>query len=664
MGWLARIEGKAAPALADFWPHDWVNGGAGGLDPVTKERVTPETAISATAVWAALVLVAGTIATLPVGLYRRDGKRRLAMDDHPSVPLLRLRPNRWMTATAAFEAMQGRVMWRGNAYAQVLRTRTEEPAEIIPLDPDRVRVEVARDGLLYRYNHPVSGEVTLPGTDVVHVRGFSPTGIVGYDPVELMRPSLGVTLAADRHGARFFGNAARPSGIIRTDRVLGPAAKANIAAAWATVAGGENAHRTAVLDEGMQWQAVGLSANDAQLLETRRFQILEVSRIFGVPPHLLRDLERATFSNISEQSLEFEKHTIRPWLTRWEQALAVTLLTAAERDAGFFYRFNVDGLLRGALENRLTAYQAASGVPWMSTNDVRSLEDMDPVDDGDEIFVPLNMVPRSSAGEPDVDGNGAGLALAAAGDGPRGFKERREERLGRMRRRSRNLLASQIARAARPLVAAEVRDVRRALNETRGAGEFLVWMRSRFRNVRNTATDALRPVLEDYGVAAIALVEAEVGPPPRPIESDVSLLAREYADTAGARWEAHTLGRLDNLVAATGDTYAERVAEEMDRWEDGRVETIAAKESVRADGALVNLAYTLVGVVALRWVANAGACPLCRKMHGRRVGIADAFLSSGSTFNADGAAAPLRAEHDVRHAPLHGGCTCFVMAAL
>ena len=232
---------------------------------------------------------------------------------------------------------------------------------------------------------------------IFHVVGLSYDGIKGISPIDQAREAVGLALATEEFGAKFFANGARPGGVLEHPGVLKDPEK--LRESWNKVyQGSRNSHKIAVLEEGVKYKEIGIPPEQAQFLETRKFQINEICRIFRVPPHLIGDLERSTFSNIEHQSIEFVTHTVRPWLVRWEQAIYKCLLNETERQL-YYARFNVDGLLRGDFPTRMQGYATARQNGWMSVNDIRKLEDMNSIDaekGGDDYLVNGNMVPAVS----------------------------------------------------------------------------------------------------------------------------------------------------------------------------------------------------------------------------------------------------------------------------
>ena len=298
------------------------------------------------------------------------------------------------------------LLW-GNAYAQIIRNGKGEVVALYPLMPDRMTVDRDKNGHLY-YKYTKSwddaptmetGSVILDPSDVLHVPGLGFDGLVGYSPIAMAKNAIGLAIAAEEYGSKFYANGAAPSGVLEHPGTLKDPAR--VRDSWnSTFGGSSNSHKVAVLEEGMKYTPISISPNEAQFLETRKFQINEIARIFRVPPHMVGDLEKSSFSNIEQQSLEFVKYTLDPWVVRWEQALQRTLLSEEEKKT-LFFKFNVEGLLRGDYASRMNGYATARQTGWMSANDIRELEDLDRIPaelGGDLYLVNGNMLPLVSAG--------------------------------------------------------------------------------------------------------------------------------------------------------------------------------------------------------------------------------------------------------------------------
>lgn len=349
---------------------------------VSGVQVNERTALSYTALYAAVRIISETIATLPLKVYRElpDGGKE-PMPAHPVSRLLRARPNPELTAVAFWETILGHVLTWGNGYAQIVRGSMGEPIELWLMSPDRTVPRRREDtGALYYDAWDDYGQRhTLLRKEVLHLAGLGFDGIKGYSPIAKAREAIGLGIAAEQHGAAFFGNGGRPGGVLKTPNRLKPEARAEMRKGWEALHGGPaNAHRIAIMEQGLEWQQIGIPNDDAQFIESRRFQVQEIARIYRIPPHMLGDLERATFSNIEHQGLNFVTYTLLAWLVRLEQSINHSLLPNS--DGEFYVKFVVDALLRGDTKSRYEAHKIAIDTGWVNCNEVREKEDLNRVE--------------------------------------------------------------------------------------------------------------------------------------------------------------------------------------------------------------------------------------------------------------------------------------------
>ncbi len=370
--------------------------------------VTERSTMQMTAVYSCVRILAEAVAGLPVHLYRytEDGGKEKALD-HPLYRLLHDEPNPEMSSFVFRETLMTHLLLWGNAYAQVIRNGKGEVVALYPLMPNKMAVDRDENGQLY-YTYRRSKEeaptmegssVTLKPSDVLHIPGLGFDGVVGYSPIAMAKNAIGLAIATEEYGAKFFANGAAPSGVLEHPGTIKDPSR--VRDAWQSQFGGSaNSGKVAVLEEGMKYTPISISPEQAQFLETRKFQINEIARIFRVPPHMVGDLEKSSFSNIEQQSLEFVKYTLDPWVIRWEQSIRRTLLTPDEKSK-YYVSFNVEGLLRGDYQSRMNGYATARQNGWMSANDIRELENLDriPAEDGGDLYlINGNMLPMGNAG--------------------------------------------------------------------------------------------------------------------------------------------------------------------------------------------------------------------------------------------------------------------------
>ncbi len=419
------------------------------------KAVTERSAMQMTAVYSCVRILAEAVAGLPLHLYRytdTGGKEKAI--DHPLYVLLHDEPNPEMTSFVFRETLMTHLLLWGNAYAQIIRNGKGEVVALYPLMPNRMVVDRDENGHLYYTYYRGNDEaiqnkdtaVILQPSDVLHIPGLGFDGLVGYSPIAMAKNAIGMAIACEEYGAKFFANGATPGGILEHPGTIKDPQR--VRESWQNTFGGSgNANKVAVLEEGMKYtpisispeqaqfletrkfqineiarifrvpphmvgdlekssfsnieqQSISISPEQAQFLETRKFQINEIARIFRVPPHMVGDLEKSSFSNIEQQSLEFVKYTLEPWLVRWEQSMIRALVSNSEK-AAYFIKFNVDGLLRGDYQSRMNGYAIGRQNGWMSANDIRELENLDriPAEEGGDLYlINGNMTKLKDAG--------------------------------------------------------------------------------------------------------------------------------------------------------------------------------------------------------------------------------------------------------------------------
>lgn len=371
------------------------------------KTVTERSAMQMTAVYSCVRILAEAIAGLPLHVYRynSDGGKEKAID-HSLYLILHDEPNPEMSSFVFRETLMTHLLLWGNAYAQIIRNSKGEVVALYPLMPNKMSVDRDENGQLYyqylRSIDEVGGKsetVILKPADVLHIPGLGFDGLVGYSPIAMAKNAIGLAIATEEYGAKFFANGAAPSGVLEHPGTIKDPQR--VREAWQSQFGGsQNSGKIAVLEEGMKYTPISISPEQAQFLETRKFQINEIARIFRVPPHMVGDLEKSSFSNIEQQSLEFVKYTLDPWVIRWEQSIMRTLLTPEEKKS-YFVKFNLEGLLRGDYQSRMNGYATARQNGWMSANDIRELENLDriPAEAGGDLYlINGNMLPLQQAG--------------------------------------------------------------------------------------------------------------------------------------------------------------------------------------------------------------------------------------------------------------------------
>lgn len=656
------LEKRSTTTLAN--PDRWLVEALGGGKAASGVTVNESTAMRCTAVYAAVRILAETIASLPLPVYRRlpgGGKERA--HDHPLYRILHDQANEEMTSFVWRETLMGHLALWGNAYSEIERNQAGEVIGLWPLRPDRTWPE--RDPksgkLVYKTLLPDGKGVVLPADRVLHIPGLSFDGLVGYSPIRLAREAIGLALAAEEFGARFFANDARPGGVLEHPGKLSQEAHERLRKSWEEMHQGlSKKHRIAILEEGMKFHEVSIPPEDAQFLETRKFQVTEIARIFRIPPHLLGDLERATFSNIEHQSIEFVVHTIRPWLVRWEQAINTKLFSEAERRV-YFAEFLVDGLLRGDIESRYRAYAIGRQNGWLSANDIRELENMNPIPGGDIYLIPLNMVPAGSGGT----------------EANRSVEQRlwvpskeRALRSANIRRGVSNSYKKVIRETVARILRREKADIMREAERFFGKRNldmsvFDIWLKDFYREHEEFIEAQMWPIFFALAEAINAASAEEIGMQPG-IGPELEEFIRDYVAAYRSRHIGKSMTQIRAALERAGPEYGDQLKaleEEFESWKD-RPDEVAQEEAIRAGNAVALMTYNLGGVTKVRWVATGKSCPYCRHLDGKVVGINTAFVKMGEELKPEGVEQPLVPSRNVKHPPAHAGCDCHIVAGV
>ncbi len=482
----------------------------------TGEVITPEGALSVTAVLAAFTIIAEDISSLPLILYKRKTRGKDRAWGNPYYTLMHDQPNPEHTSMVFREIMVGHLLAWGNFYGQMIWDETGTVTEIWPLRPDRMSVERVDGQRIYTYITAEGKPRKFTSDDILHIPAFGFDGLVGYSRISLARNAIGLAISTEKFGSKFFENDARPGVVIKHPGKLGDAAYNHLRESWAEAhKGADNAWKPAIMEEGMDLATIGMPLEDAQFLQTRQFQVAEIARIFRVPPHMIGDVSRTTSwgSGIDSQEQGYVAHTLRPWTVRIEQALGQQLLLSGDRN-NLYYEHLFDGLVRGDLATRYAAYEKAINTGWMNPNEARSRENMNPYDGGDDFRMPLNMAPTTPAPQADP----------------------------------------QQASALQPLyVDAIARIVRRELNDVRGAARRTLG--------KNQAENFVTWLSEFYQSEHLEFAQRQLQPV---LSAQKLLFGIDASDALSSYLESYMAQHVKTLI---GKSLAE-TEEELDRWQD------------------------------------------------------------------------------------------------
>lgn len=351
-------------------------------------QVNEDNSIGISAVYRAVRIISDSLALLPLQKFKETDKGREIVKDS-IYTILHDQPNNYQTAFTFKQTLGGHQCLWGNAYARILRDGAGRVMQLIPIDPDNNTVTPKLDQKRLKIFYVVNNSEIVDQANMIHVPAFSFDGIEGKSPVRIARESLGLTKAAEEFGARFFGNGANMSGVLEHPGKLTEPAAERLKKDWdAKNSGLKNANKTTVLEEGMKYNRIGIPPEDAQFLQTRKFQVSEVARWFGVPPHLLSDLDRATFNSVEQLDIGFIKYCLNSWMEQWEQEYNRKLLTEEEKLKGYYFEHNIDGFLRGDIKTRTEYYSKMLAGRVLSPNEVRRMENRNDYPGGDEYANP------------------------------------------------------------------------------------------------------------------------------------------------------------------------------------------------------------------------------------------------------------------------------------
>jgi len=646
-----------------------------GASTVTGETVNEDSALSVAAIYGCVRVLGEAVASLPLNLYRRlpDGAGRERVHDHPIVRLLEVAPNPDMTAFELRELRMTHLCLRGNAYHRIQR-QGGRPVALWPLHPDAIEIRRdQRSGMIaYHYNPPTGRSLIIPAIDMLHFKGFGPNGLKGWSPLSVARETFGHYLAAQKFGGKFFNNNAWVSGIIKHPGKLDTETADRMAKGWARAHGGDNTGGIAVMEEGSEFQQLSLSPDDAQFIDTVKLKRSDVCAIFRVPPHMIADLERATFSNIESQDLFFAKHTIVPHCERQEQVLNMRLLTEAEQGT-LYVEHNLAGLMRGDLASRVASYTAMWDRGILNADQILEMENKNPQPDGlgQKFYVPSNFIeagvprptftpfPPAADDEPNADDDDR--AACDCGTEHRTVEYRSLPSRMTIQRSFVGVFDDAMTRVVRR----DVQQIRAALKRTlRSQDSFTEWLTEYYDDTeyaQRQMRSAIAALAEALGPELAAETETEWA---------FNDALRAWVDAYVVTFAAyHARGAHDDiagLVATADDNVADLIDARLEVWEQGdangshpRAAQVAGREATRFSGAFAKTVFAGAGVITLVWQTSGESCPWCDSLEGRVVGIEESFVAKGTVLNGIGGDT-MNIGHNVMHPPLHDGCDCII----
>lgn len=648
--------------------------------------VTPNRVLQLATVYACVRILAESLSMLPLVLYQRDGRIRTPATAHSLYPVLH---DLWTPEITSTEARMAMMYWlalHGNAYAQIVRDNGRRVRELWPLAADRMTVDRNQVGeLIYIYQRDTGEQRVFARSEILHIRGLSTDGLLGLSPIATARQTFARSLNRSTYDEAFYANGANPGGILTHPGKLSDNALQRLRATWeGRHQGSSQAGKVAILEEGMTYAATGVPQTDQQFLESQKFDVNQIAAVFRIPAHMVNDLERATFANIAEKGQEFVDYTLAPWFKVWEEAIFRDLLNPAERQR-YYAKFTAQALLRGNPTERAQWFSSGLQWGWFSINEVRDLEDMNPIDNGDAYFVPLNMVPLDMALQGPATANEAsgqaGQRSVEHGPGctcgrdhaPAQVERRADDDPGERLRVNRVGMARAmypvLEDAATRLTRREVRDLRRMMDKLLKTGstqQFREWLTEFYRSDwPSVVIDAMRAPLLSYARQAMLAAAAELGEKPKGLTNNLREFVDAYLTAWGDGWSASSRMQIEQLLdqaAADGASAMDVIGERLDGWEETRPGKTADRHSFEALNAFVIASYRSYGITRIMWVASGESCPFCQALNGRVVGVDEYVVQGGASVDAGDGSPPMLVRNSVRHGPLHGGCDCITVA--
>lgn len=614
----------------------------------TGKRVTPTQSMRVAAVYAAVRLLSESIASLPIDLIRREGNRR-TVQDGPLAELLTQTPNPEQDAPDYYRTVMGWMLIEGNAYAYIERDARGTPVGLWPLPSTAVEIGRTPARQLF-YNVKITTDVQVAGPvpesarvgpeSILHYKAFG-VGAYGLSPIRQIREAVATSLAAQEYMGRFYAQDASPGGVVQVPDELSDTQFRRLEKQWnERHQGVSRSHLLAILEGGATWQKTGLAPQDAAFVATQKWETVEVARAFGIPPHMIGDVERSTSwgSGVAEQGIGFVTYTLTPWITRLEWVARRGLLAAL--DPQLRLRWRVDALQRGDTKSRYEGYQIGRNWGWLSANDIRTFEDLDPIDAGDTYLQPLNMVPADTP----TPERGVRRARSAAG------RRRVTERFAA-------LIADDDRRTAKLERAKVDKLVRAHLDARQPTDGFMEAVEALYAGtVSDAMTSRWRRTFALFAAAVATEAADDIGVDAPDLDRWVAAYVTSHVDFRTAR----SVAKLRDL--ATGEDAAALIRSQLDDWVERRPAMTARRESTQMSRAAARETWRAVGVRQMVWVTS-GGCPICSDLDGRVVGIEEPFARRGDLMAGGDDQSDLRVGRDTFHPPLHDGCDCDIAAA-
>jgi len=658
----------------DYWYQPFQIPTKAGVD------IDETTALNYGAVWNAIQIISGTIGSLPLHLLKRTGKNTEKMTSESLYDVLHSVANTEMTAMNYREAAGAHMVSWGNSYSEIVRSTVGDVVELWPITPNRVKPERKNGSMFYEVNVGAGKKVTLPRERILHIPGLGFDGLMGYSVLTKARESIALGMAAEEFGSRYFGDGTHPGTIVSHPGVLGPEQQKTLQKSLTGAYSGlGKSHKLMLLEDGMKMENIGFSPEDSQFLQTRAFQIPEISRWFNIDPSKLKDHSRSTFNNIEHLSIMHVVDCIRPWLVRIEQCYNMQLLTPEQRKVGLFLSHNVEGLLRGDTAARSEFYSKMFMIGAISINEIREKENLNPIDGGDEHFVPLNMVPLSMAEEVMAPEPAPEPAQIVAPEPDEAEQEennidfwQRQKQIRSITGRDRLIKAyyDLFKTAAQRIVNKEALTAKRFAKSSTGKA-FVAKTHEFYLNVMpGYIKKEIGPVISTFASEIGVESSKEVNTDFDQDDTEYNDFATGYLTRYIERHIESSVGQLEQIATeeradepeSKPDTFVNDVEDRADEWSEKRPDKIARNETNQLANAAAQFIFFAAGYKAVWRIRGAKTCPYCRSLNGKKVSKGGAFLNPGDVLDPKGGTGPMRFFGLKQHPPIHSGCDCYIGA--
>lgn len=641
-------------------PQRWFIEMFGGRESKAGAQVSETTAIQVTAVFACIRLLGQVLASLPLHTYRRTANGKEKAQDLPLYFTLHTLWNAECTSYTGRLIMMVNLLLTGNAYAEIVRNKAGDVIELWPIPSDRVmprRNQKAHEVFYEVYT--MDGQTRfLYREQMLHIQWVGAGNFDTFKPIVLAREAIGLSLAAEEFGSRFFSSGANASGIAEYPGKLSDEAYERFRKTFSEkYAGLSKGHRVMFLEQGLKFTKLTINPNEAQALETRRYQTEEIARFYGVPLHLIQEHSKSTSwgTGIEEMNIGFIIFSLRPYLVCWEQEFTRSIFVGAERQV-YYSEFSVEGLLRGDSKARAEFYQTMFNIGVYSQNDIRAKENDNPFEGGDKHYVPLNMIAIEDGSPEPRPGND---------------RQKQEERAKKktnyatLKLKTANRYLGLFKDAAERVVKREKSQVldkaRKALTE-RTQHEFIAWLEEYYRGAPEWMKRALRPALLTYTETIQALAAEEVNAVAG-MTPELEKWMDGYLDNWARGYTRSSLSQILDVIKKANEEGQEAltaVEARLDEWEERRPGKVAGKETIEAASVISKFVFAAAGIRYLRWVAaGSESCPYCQEIDGKVVGIDQPFLAAGDRLDSDDGTMNIKSP--ALTPPLHQGCQCQIV---